>query len=311
MLVRPILTSEGSFPRASTTPEEAMLKTVEFQRAHGLELLTDGEQRADMLSIYASFPGVRDEGGIPRIIGRIRPLDDPAQFMKVRDLDFLRQAFPEVRFRVNLTGPTTFAFSCGSSGAGPAYKGATDPALHDDLTDAIHPIAREVQRRGVALQLDEPILSQGMRDYGPALQRLDSIASEVPRERMTLHVCGGLARGKVLDALLRLENVSALNLAFAGRAERENVALLERRVWDDRDLSLGAGCISVQVTRAEEIMSPDAVAGLLRSISERVGWERIRYVLPDCGFRATSAEFVPQILENMRKGFDEAFAQDR
>ncbi len=284
-----------------------MLKAVDFQRQHGLELLTDGEQRADMLAIYDSLPGIHSEGGIPRIVGRVLPLDDPVDFPKIRDLDFLRKAFPDVRFRVNLTGPTTFAFACASTGSGPAYRGALDPALHDDLTEAIRPLAHEVGRRGVDLQIDDPILSQGMRDYGLALKRLDAIASEVPRGKTSVHVCGGLARGRVLDALLRLQNVSALNLAFAGRMERENVALLDRPAWKDRDMSLGAGCISVQVSRAEEVMSPGTVAGLLQTIADRVGTDRIRYVLPDCGFRATPAQFVPQILENMRIGYNGAF----
>lgn len=307
--MRPILTSEGSFPRQSGSPEEAILRAVDFQRRYGLGLLTDGEQRADMLAIYDSLPGIRSVGGIPRIVGRVLPLDDPAGFAKIRDLDFLRKMFPDLRFRVNLTGPTTFAFACASSGAGPAYRNVIDPALHDDLTEAIRPMAREVNRRGADLQLDDPILSQGMRDYGSALQRLDAIASEVPREKTSVHVCGGLIRGKVLDALLRLENVSTLNLAFAGRLERENVPLLARKVWEDRDMFLGAGCISVQIARVEEIMSPEAVTGLLRTIADHVTSERIRYVLPDCGFRATTAEFVPQILENMRRGFDGAFAK--
>jgi methionine synthase II (cobalamin-independent) len=245
---------------------------------------------------------------VPRIKGRILPPEDPARFTKIQDLDFIRGRFPDLPFKVSLTGPTTFAFACAASGAGPAYRGATDPALQDDLTEGIRLIAREVGRRGVQLQLDDPILSQGMRDYDSALRRLDVIASEAAREKVSVHVCGGLARGKVLEALLRLKNVSTLNLAFAGRMERENLSLLERRAWEDHDMFLGAGCISVQVARAEDVMTAEAVANLLRSVSDRVSGERIRYVLPDCGLRATPAEFVSQILENMHRGFDMAFA---
>ena len=305
--MRPLLTSEGSFPRQASDPAEAMVRAVEFQQRHGLQLITDGEQRDDMLSLYGTLPGVQVTGGIPRIVDRIRPPEDPAQFPKIRDLDFLRARFPDVRFRVNLTAPTTFAFACASTGAGPAYKSAVDPRLHDDLAEAIRTIAREVGRRGVDLQIDDPMLSQGMRDYGPSLGRIDAIAGELPRDRMTLHTCGGLARAKVLDALLRIENVATLNLAFAGRLERDNVGLLDRAAWVDRDILLGAGSIPVQVIRPEEVATPSQVTDVLRAIVERMGEDRIRYVLPDCGFRATAAEFVPSILDSLVKGFETAF----
>src|SRR3989304_3859883 len=130
--MRPLLTSEGTFPRQASDPAEAMVRAVEFQQRHGLQLITDGEQRDDMLSLYGTLPGVQVTGGIPRIVDRIRPPEDPAQFPKIRDLDFLRARFPDVRFRVNLTAPTTFAFACASTGAGPAYKSAVDPRGHDD-----------------------------------------------------------------------------------------------------------------------------------------------------------------------------------
>jgi len=304
---RPLLTSIGSFPAMSNDPMDAMHKIVAFQRAYGLDVLSDGEGRADILHIYAGFPGVRVGGGVPRIVGRIEPLADPAAFFKIRDLDHLRSAYPDALFKITLTGPSTFALACGSSGAGPAYKSALDPVLHDDLVEAIRPLAHEAARRGALVQIDDPILSQGMRDFGPTLRRLDAIASEVPRDRMNLHVCGGLARGKVLEALMGLEHISTLLVAFAGRMERANEGLLDPRAWEDRDLFLGAGSIPVQVSRKEEVASPEEVASLLRRISERMGPSRFRYVLPDCGFRGTANEFVPDILGNLRKGFEAAF----
>lgn len=307
MSSRPTLTGIGSLPAVDGPLDEALTAAVELQRAVGFGLLTDGEPRGDMLSLYASFPGIEMRSGVPRVVGRIRPLDDPASFAKVRDLDFLRAAFPDASFKVTLTAPTTFLLACAASGAGPAYRGALDPVLHDDLTEALRPIAREIGRRGARLQLDDPILSQGMRDYGPGLRRLDAIAGELPRDRVDLHVCGGLAKSKTLDALRRLRNVSTLNLAFAGRSERENLALLDRAFLEDRDLDLGAGCIDVQVTGPAEVMPPESVADLLREISSRVGPDRVRYILPDCGLRATPREAVPRLLENLAKGFALAF----
>ena len=287
--------------------EDAQRAAVELQRAHSLGLFTDGEPRGDMLSLYASLPGIEARSGIPRVAGRIRPLEDPADFAKVRDLDFLRATYPGLAFKVALTAPTTFLLASASGGAGPEYRSGMDPRLHDDLTEALRPIAHEIGRRGAHLQLDDPILSEGMRDFGPSLQRLVAIAAEVPRDRVSVHVCGGLA--KTLHALLRLRAVSTLNLAFAGRNERENASLLDRRAWEEHDLSLGAGCIDVQISTDADLMTPADVAVLLADLSRRVGESRIRFVLPDCGLRATPPPLVPRILGNLREGFARAFAE--
>jgi len=146
-----------------------------------------------------------------------------------------------------------------------------------------------------------------MRDYRPALRRIDRIASEAPREHAVLHVCGGLARSKALDALLALEHVGTLNVAFAGRAEAENRVLLRPGPWEDRGMGLGAGAIDVQVTGINDIMTPEAVAELLEEILGSVGVENVVSVTPDCGLRATSPDLVPHLLENLRRGFERTF----
>ncbi len=305
--MRPILTTVGSLPPFSGTPEEAIRKAVALQKSHGFELLTDGEPRADMLSYYVGIPGIQDAGGVPRIVDRIRPLDDAAEFSKVRDLERLQVLYPESRFKVALTGPASFLLACAGGGAGPGYRGPLDPRLHDDLVAALTPIAHEIGRRGAWLQIDEPILSQGMRDYSPALRRIETLASEVPRERAVVHVCGGHAKSKSLDALLNLEGVGTLSLGFAGRAEAENRELLHRHPWEDRGIGLGIGAMDVQATRLEDLMRPDAVSALLDDVVRRIGVENVGAVTPDCGLRATPPQIVPTLLENLRRGFDRTF----
>lgn len=303
MSIIPRLTGIGSLPQSEGTPEDALQSAVKLQLDHGFRLLTDGEPRGDMLAYYAGIPGIEMRGGTPRITGRIRPLDDAASFAKVRDLDFLRNAFPDLEFKVALTAPATFILAAAASGAGPAYRSPMDPKLYDDLTEALQPIAHEIARREGYLQLDDPILSQGMSDYRPALRRIDAIASESPRERASLHVCGGLGRSKALEALLHLESISTLSLAFAGRQERENLGLVASAPWADRDFTLGVGAIDVQVSGASEIMSPTAVGSLLKEVEARVGADRLRYVSPDCGLRGTQADLVPKILANLHAGY--------
>lgn len=305
--MRPALTTVGSLPAVSGTSSDVLERAIDLQRRHGFQILTDGEPRSDMLSYYVGIPGIREGPGAPQIVDRIRPLDDPSRFAKVRDLDRVRAMLPDAQFKVSLTGPATFALSCASRGAGSAYRSPLDPALQDDLVDALVPIAREIARRGAFLQIDEPSLSQGMREYGPALGRLELLASEVPRDRSSLHVCGGLVRSKVLPALLALEHVSILSLAFAGRSEAENRALLAPRPWEEHGMRLGAGCIGVQVSLASEILNPSSVATLAEDVANRVGVENVAWVTPDCGLRATPADLVPLLLENLRRGYERTF----
>lgn len=305
--MRPSLTTVGSLPPFPGGPEEALVQAVDLQRRHGFEILTDGEPRADMLSYFAGIPGVRESGGVPHIVGRIRPVEDPALFSKVRDLDRVRHLHPEADVKVSLTGPATFALACGTRAAGSPYRGPMDPALQDDFVDALVPIAREIAHRGAFLQIDEPVLSQGMREYGPAMGRLELLASEAPPERVSVHVCGGLARSKVLSALLGLQRVSILSLAFAGRAEAENRDLLESRSWEDHGKRLGAGCIDVQVSESRQVMEAEAVQGLLEEIVRRTGPEHVAWVHPDCGLRATPRDLAPVVLKNLRRGFERTY----
>ncbi len=305
--VRPALTTVGSLPPFPGAPEEAILQAVDLQRRHGFEILTDGEPRADMLSYFIGIPGVRDSRGVPRVVERIRPLDDPSRFSKVVDADRVKQLHPGAKVKVSLTGPATFALACGTRAAGSPYRGPMDPALQDDFVDALVPIAREIARRGAFLQIDEPVLSQGMREYSPALGRLDLLASEAPREQASVHVCGGLARSKVLPALLGLERVSILSLAFAGRSEAENRALLQPLPWEEHGKRLGAGCIDVQVAESRQVMEPEAVQGILEDVVRRVGPEHVAWVHPDCGLRGTPRELAPVVLKNLRRGFERAY----
>lgn len=305
--MRPALTTIGSLPAVPGTSSDVLERAVDLQRRHGAQILTDGEPRADMLSYYVGIPGIREGPGAPQVVDRIRPLEDPARFAKIIDLDRVRAMLPGAQFKVSLTGPATFALSTASRGAGAVYRSPLDPTLQDDLVDALVPIAREIARRGAFLQIDEPSLSQGMREYGPALGRLELLASEVPRERSSLHVCGGLVRSKVLPALLALEHVSILSLAFAGRSEAENRTLLASPAWEEHGMKLGAGCIGVQVSVASDLMGPASVATLAKEIVSRVGVDNVAWITPDCGLRATPPDLVPPLLENLRGGYERTF----
>ncbi len=298
-------TTIGSLPRFADGIEDALAKAVEFQRASGLDLLADGEQRTDMISYFAeSFEGLAVRNGFPVVTGKIGLKDAPEDFTKVKDLAVLRRLFPDVSPKVAITGPTTLGMTCASRKVESHYRGLADFALYEDIAEALAPVAKALTDGGAYLQIDEPFLSQGFKDLPARVSLLDRVARGLPRERVSVHVCGYIGRFGVLGHLARLESVSTLSFAFAGRLEEPNIGHLERAPFEENGKRLGAGCISVTPMSEPEVQTPDQVRSKLADICGRVGRENVAYAHPDCGLRATKKELVPIILRNMRAGVD-------
>jgi methionine synthase II (cobalamin-independent) len=258
-----------------------------------------------MVSYFAEgLNGLAAEGGIPVVTGRVSLRNAPEEFSKVKDLDYVLKKHPDIRIKVALTGPTTLGMTCGSKKIMSYYKNLLDPRLYEDIAESISPIAKELVERGAYVQLDEPFLSQGYRDLKVKVRLLDRIADGLPRERMSVHVCGFVGGHGVVDHLLGLENVGTLSFAFAGRIEESNIEHVSRGPFEDHDKKLGAGCISVVPTRADQVGTPQSVAAKLRQIASKVGRDSIAYAHPDCGMRVTPKSMVPIILDNLRAGVE-------
>ena len=298
-------TTIGSLYRFKEDLHEAIDDAIAFQREHRMDLISDGEQRTDMVSYFAeSFSGLSVVNGLPIIDGRVGLDGAPSEFSKVKDLAYIRSKHPDMEVKVAITGPTTLGMTCGSRGVGPHYRSLNDFALYEDIADALAPVARSLADGGAHVQIDEPFLSQGYRDLKERVALLDRVASDLPPERTSVHVCGHVGRFGVLDHLMRLESVSVISLGFAGRQERQNIEALRGAGFAENGKLLGAGCIAVTPTREEEVDDPDSVRALLKTVSGVVGAESIAYAHPDCGLRVTGKSFVPIILRNLRAGAD-------
>lgn len=295
----------GSMPRLKPDLIESVRAAVELQRRFGIDIVSDCEQRADMITYFAeSVPGLGVEGGLPTITGKIRPYPAPEEFPKVADFERARKLFPDLRFKATVTGPVTLGLSCGTRGTGGAYKNIMDHQLYEDIGDVLVPIVEELSRRGALVQIDEPFLSQGLRDYPEKLKIIDRVMASVPYERSSIHVCGFLGRHKVLDHLLTLEHVQTLSHAFSSGQEKDNLGLLDGAKFKDAGKKLGAGCVTVRPYYPSDLDPPETVAERLRLILDRVGPEQVRYAHPDCGMRATKLEFVEPILSRLQAGVE-------
>lgn len=296
-------TTIGSLTRFDEDLHKSIDKALEFQRKLGIDFLADGEQRTDMISYFAeSFEGLGIENASPVVLGKVSLKDGPEAFSKVQDLEYIKSSCPEIEIKVAITGPTTLGMTCGTR-IKSHYKNIMDFGLYEDIAVALAPIARALVDRGAHVQIDEPFLSQGFRDLDARVDLLDHIAHGLPREKMSVHVCGFVGKTALVDDLLNLKSFSILSFGFAGRLERQNIEYMSRS-FETHDKKLGAGCISVTPVSEAEVNTPSEVAATLGKLAVKVGRENIAYAHPDCGMRASNKSLVPIILRNMRAGVD-------
>ena len=293
----------GSFPRLADDDENAFDSAIALQRKHGIDLFSDGEQRGDMIIYLArAIPGLAVQNNLPKVVGKISPPDNPQKVHKITDYFMLKKKYPDISFKVTLTGPTTLAISCGSKGLSKDYKSYVDFSLTKDIAEAVKAIARPLIDAKAHIQIDEPILSQGFRDIKERIGLIDYVLEGADPELCATHICGWLGRQPVLQELAKLENLTVLSHAFSALQEKENMKLLSRRLFEDGGKKLGAGVISVSPIHEYDIEKPETVDKRIDAIAEIVGEENIAFLHPDCGMGATRKEYVDGILDAFHKG---------
>ena len=245
----------------------AVETAVGDQLAAGIDIISDGQVRGDMIGAFAShLPGIRDQ----EVIGRIQPAAGP---ITVADTKYAISKAPKVKGII--TGPTTLAHGLHIST--PMYRNKDE--LVPDLAAALLAEARALEASGIALlQIDEPILSTGIADLNVAKQAIDMITSGL-RTPVCLHVCGNL--GNILDELLKY-NVNVFDFEFANNPA--NLDLLSRRDLNGR--MIGFGCVDSTTDRIE------STAEIRKRIEKGVETfdPKILLIDPDCGLRMRTRE---------------------
>jgi 5-methyltetrahydropteroyltriglutamate--homocysteine methyltransferase len=278
MTLPPVLlptTVVGSYPpiegrglRSLLDRHRTALETaVADQLRAGVEIISDGQVRADMISAFADkLPGVR-EG---RVIGRIEP---PAHPITVEDVRYARSKAPYVKGI--LTGPTTLAHALHLDTH--VYRDREELAL--DLAGVLAAEARALAAAGICmLQIDEPILSTGAADPAAATGAVGVVAEGLPVP-VALHACGPVAG--MIDALLQYP-VQILDLEFAGHPG--NLEVLGSRDLGEKRIGLGA-----VVSSSDEVESVETIRARVERGVEIFGPQRL-LIDPDCGLRMRSRE---------------------
>ncbi|WP_405292999.1 methionine synthase [Methanobrevibacter sp.] len=291
----------GSFPVSENSPsnfkdklmksfgaydpfKDSIKDSVIAQLDAGVDIISDGQVRGDMVSIFTEYiPGMKIEDGNTVIVSKIR---NPIQEISVKDLqyakkvmkDYYKGNIPEGKgVKGIITGPNTIVHSSRIAGF---YKNKEDAIidLAHSLKFEVDAIARKV--KPVYIQIDEPFLSTGMVDMKTARQAIDILHDglEIP---LAMHVCGILS--DAFSDIARF-NVDILDFEFAGN--NVNLGVLEKNVQKIGNKKIGFGCVDSSVNTVDKT---EDVEELVRKAIEIVGKDNL-LLDPDCGLRRAPKE---------------------
>jgi methionine synthase II (cobalamin-independent) len=114
---------------------------------------------------------------------------------------------------------------------------------------------------------------------------------------LSIHVCGGLT-DTLFEKLLDL-NVSNVSLAFSGQDGESNIHIMTKKAVEKTGKKIGVGCGSVMPLNVDEVDSKETIIQRIRAIADRIGYENIAYIHPDCGLRNTPQPVIDILLGNL------------
>ena len=304
----------GSFPKSNSSLENAIREIVDLQLSYGIDLITDGELRSNMIQYFEQIPGLERLGEGLRIVGKIEPMerDRIDEFYKINDYRRVKSILKNlgkrnVKVKITITGPVTLGTTCALADMESTlehYNLDEEEALYSDFSSALLPLVQEALNIGAYVQIDEPLLSTGRVPIESAKKILKDFAMRLPpfsieEEKVSCHVCGSIKSvPNLYDALLN-SDFPILSLGFSGEEEKENLDIISKVSLEVHGKKLGVGFISNVNVEDERI-----IMERYNRIEETAGRENIRYIHPDCGFRMTPPEKVRLILQKMKNVAD-------
>lgn len=275
--------------------KESIKDSVHAQLDAGVDIISDGQVRGDMVSIFTKFiPGMRIVDGNTEIVSKIR---EPTHEISIKDLQYAKKVMndyydgniPEGNgIKGIITGPNTIVHSSRLQGF---YKSKEDAIidLAHSLKHEVDAIANKVEP--VYIQIDEPFLSTGMVDMKVASEAIDILHEDL-QIPLAMHVCGILK-----DAFKDIAkfNVDILDFEFAGN--NVNIDVLEDNVNLIHNKKIGFGCVDSSVNTVDNIDDVDDL--VIRAINI-VGKDNL-LLDPDCGLRRAPKDVAFEKLKIMNQ----------
>ncbi len=284
----PLLTTAvGSYPPGQLPPKRAVQRAVEDQIAAGIDLISDGQVRDDLISLFAAgIPGFqRAPDGVWELAA---PPDLPSEPLVAGDY-LLARLLARSRATVKgvITGPVTLALSTRTTPGAP-YSGPSDPQLILRLAGILSREAAALVAAGAEIvQIDEPMLPAAIHnglEIELAERALREVTAIVPFPM--LHICADVR--PIAYELLAMP-IAALNIAGA---HTDLLSAFEADDLENAGIRLVYGCVDTQA-RAPE--ARQVIQARIERAIERLGAERL-WLSPDCGLRLHRREDAQEIL---------------
>ncbi|MEM2998657.1 MAG: hypothetical protein QW542_06895, partial [Thermoproteota archaeon] len=290
----------GSLPRLHEDLKKAIRLAVDLQVETGIDIISDGEQRTDMLSYLSnSMQGLKVDGERISITGRIRPVENMEESFRIVDFLEARKHIVEKgysnRLKIGVSGPITFGFSAALRNAGP-YGNVRNTELYNDVALVVNRIASLIQSYDWLIQIDEPGVSAGFLDPERIREPIEIAVEGLDPSLTGIHVCGKL-NPKIVKSLSFLKNIGILSLEFAGTPG--NIDLLSRSFFENCSKKIGVGCMRVNVLSRDGLTAPEDAMEIIRMVVSKIGVENVAYIHPDCGLRKTEHDLALLILRNL------------
>ncbi len=328
--------------------QNAIDEAVDRQIESGVSIVSDGELGKVGYSTYITERLSGFGGDVPR-----KPALDLAPMPELRkklaaimgDQEFVRAACVDKvelvnlepchedirRFSKALEGKETRGFmNAASPGLITAFQPnqyyETHEAYLADLVDAMRPEYEAIAAAGFDLQLDCPDLAMSrhtgyqdaseeefLRIAAANVEALNAATSNIPEERLRMHVCWGNYEGphdhdipleRVVDVIIRARPSTILFEGANPRHEHEWTVWRDTRLPDSKVLAPG-----VIDTCSNYVEHPELIAQRLERFVSIVGIDRV-IASTDCGFGtfAGYGKIDPQVtwkkLKALREGAD-------
>lgn len=301
--------------RQTLTPAEveeahdnAVKSAITDQELAGVDLITDGELRRETMVYFFSMRihGF-DMAGKMKSIGNLDPsiqMPDPVVRDRVRRKEglgmdrhfrFLHE-YARHRTKVCVTGPQMLA----KRATNEFY--ATDRELVLDLADILNEELRGLVNAGCEfIQIDEPVWVGYPQDMPWLVEAFNRLVKDV-KAKIALHTCYGnyqlkkLFSGEYAQLFPAILETRADQLSFEF-AVSDGVGLdLFKTYRTDKEVVVG-----VIDVKAEQVETPDLVAGRIRQALEYIPAEKL-WLSPDCGMKFMPRERAFRKLQAMVAG---------
>lgn len=275
----------------------AIQHAVQCQINAGIDIISDGQVRGDMVEIFTrNIPGFKIEGNTCIVNSKITK---PFQNIGDTDLKFAIKTMDKILkdsdisnkdkkkkgLKGIITGPNTIIQS---SKLGPIYKNKNIAIL--DLAKILKTEAIALEKAGAKIiQIDEPFLSTGLLDMKIAKEAINIISDEIAIP-VSIHCCGNI---KEIFGDLTDFNVDIIDCEFAG--EVNNLDVLSSYSDNIKDKKIGLGVVDTKKNKVESI---DEITKIIEKGIDIVGKDNL-YIDPDCGMKLLSEDVAFNKLKNM------------